>query len=283
MHDIDDEFLIAYLDGELNGTDYARIESALSKDEALKSRLGVLADTTVLVRRAFDDVLHEPIPARLLAAALGDKPPAPPRMSAVARFFRFDMAAARPRPAANANRRRMSPTVAASILGLVIGTSVGYLGVNGTRDDSAAQVASVAPGWLDTLASYHNLFISSADGAENTVFDVPAGSEKRLPVDIRVPDLKPYDLTFRGARRIVLDGKPAFQFFYGSPGNKSGAITLFVTTSSRPELTPTFERRDNVNLIYWRHLGHGYAIAGQADRGTMSSLANDVAWQLRVQ
>ena len=85
MHDIDDEFLIAYLDGELNGTDYARIESALSKDEALKSRLGVLADTTVLVRRAFDDVLHEPIPARLLAAALGDKPPAPPRMSAVAR------------------------------------------------------------------------------------------------------------------------------------------------------------------------------------------------------
>jgi len=286
MREIDDELLVAYLDGELDEASYAAIDAALASDAVLRSRLDVLADTTALVRRAFDDVLHEPIPARLLAAASGEQVRSLQPSSVLDRFRRVSGKIVPAHIGANMNRHPWaSMAVAASLLGLMIGTPIGYIAGGGAPQTGTGspQVASAAPGWLDNLVGYHNLFISSADGAENTVFDVPAGSEKRLPVDIRVPDLKPYSLTFRGARRIVLDGKPAFQFFYGSPTKKSGAITLFITSTSRPELTPTFERRDNVNLIYWRHLGHGYAIAGQADKGTMSSLANDVAWQLRAQ
>jgi len=284
MREINDEYLVAYLDGELDEAGYAEIDAALAADEALRGRLDVLADTTALVRRAFDDILHEPIPARLLAAASGDEGRAPSPLPVLVRPRRFSGNILPTRLAANMNNHPWaSLAVAASLLGLIIGTPIGYIAGGASSDAGSPQVASAAPSWLDNLVGYHNLFISSADGAENTVFDVPAGSEKRLPVDIRVPDLKPYSLTFRGARRIVLDGKPAFQFFYGSPSKKSDAITLFITSTSRPELTPTFERRDNVNLIYWRHLGHGYASAGQADKGTMSSLASDVAWQLRAQ
>jgi anti-sigma factor RsiW len=286
MRKLDDDQLVAYLDGELDAADHAEVEAMLADDAELRARLVLLGETTAMVRRAFDDVLHEPVPARLLAAALGEAPtaaPAPAKSADIIAFAR--PASLNERVRASANRRPWASfALAASILGLVIGTPIGYLFAGGNPDDGNAQVASATPGWLDTLAGYHNLFIASADGAENAVFDVPAGSEKKeLPVDIRVPDLKPYDLVFHGARRIVLDGKPAYQFFYGGADHHKAAITVFVTTTLRPELTPTFERRDGVNLIYWRHLGHGYAIAGQADKGTMSSLANDIAWQLRAQ
>lgn len=285
MRKLDDVRLIAYLDGELEAADYAEVEAALAADAETRARLVVLSETTALVRRAFDDVLHEPVPARLLAAALGEVSPEPaaPRDGNVVALRKPP--SLRDRASARVNRHPWASfAIAASILGLVVGTPVGYLFAGGGPDDGSAQVASANPSWLDTLAGYHNLFIASADGAENAVFDVPAGSEKKdLPVDIRVPDLKPYDLVFHGARRIVLDGKPAFQFFYGGADHHKPAITVFVTSTSRPELAPTFERRDGVNLIYWRHLGHGYAIAGQADKGTMSSLANDITWQLRAQ
>lgn len=284
MRKLDDARLVAYLDGELDEAQYAEVEGALAEDAEIRARLVVLSEATTLVRRAFDDVLHEPIPARLLAAALGEASgsSAAPVAGKVIAFP--GAASLRNRASARFSRHPWASfAVAASILGLVIGTPLGYLFAGG-GPEAGVQVASANPSWLDTLAGYHNLFIASADGAENAVFDVPAGSEKKeLPVDIRVPDLKPYDLVFHGARRIVLDGKPAYQFFYGGADHHKPAITVFVTSSSRPELTPTFERRDGVNLIYWRHLGHGYAIAGQADRGTMSSLANDIAWQLRAQ
>jgi anti-sigma factor RsiW len=270
MHDFDDELLVAYLDGELDPPAFARVEAALEADAQVGARLVALSEATALARRAFDDVLHEPVPARLLAAA-------------VVAFPARSAPNLRQRVSAGVNRRPwLSLALAASILGLVIGTPIGYLFGDSGQPAAGEQVASTSPGWLDTLAGYHNLFISSADGAENAVFDVPAGSEKRLPVDIRVPDLKPYNFVFRGARRIILDGKPAYQFFYGAADHHKAALTVFVTTTGRPELPPTFERRDGVNLIYWRHLGHGYAIAGETDKGTMSSLASDIAWQLQA-
>lgn len=289
MRKPDDDRLVAYLDGELDEGECAEIEAALTADAETRARLILLSETTALVRRAFDDVLHEPVPARLLAAAMGETSGreatangAPAETGTVIAFP--GRPSLRDRASARARRHPWASfAIAASILGLVIGTPIGYMVAGGNPGDGNAQLAA-NPSWLDTLAGYHNLFIASADGAENAVFDVPAGSEKKeLPVDIRVPDLKPYDLVFHGARRIVLDGKPAYQFFYGGADHHKPAITVFVTTTSRPELTPTFERRDGVNLIYWRHLGHGYAIAGQADKGTMSSLANDIAWQLRAQ
>ena len=285
MRKLDDDQLVAYLDGELDTAEYAEVEAIIAGDAESRARLVLLSETTAMVRRAFDDVLHEPVPARLLAAALGETPPAY-STSVGGNVVAFTgPASLRDQLRARVNRNPWASfAVAASILGLVIGTPIGYLFAGGSPDEGNAQVASTNPSWLDTLAGYHNLFIASADGAENAVCDVPAGSEKKeLPVDIRVPDLKPYDLVFHGARRIVLDGKPAYQFFYGGADHHKPAITVFVTSTLRPELTPTFERRDGVNLIYWRHLGHGYAIAGQADKGTMSSLANDIAWQLRAQ
>jgi hypothetical protein len=63
-----DEILIAYLDGQLPEAGYGPLEQALQHDEALRTRLQAMADSSELVRRAFDPVLLEPVPPPLIAA-----------------------------------------------------------------------------------------------------------------------------------------------------------------------------------------------------------------------
>ena len=162
------------------------------------------------------------------------------------------------------------------MFGIVFGGGIGYL-AGGEPQQSAS-------GALDNIAGYHNLLIASAN-AEATVFDVPAGadSEKKLPSDVRIPDLKPWGLAFVGARMMVVEGKPGYQFFYTTDNKDLGPITLTVWPTSHADALPTFDQRDNVNLMYWRHAGHGYAIVGDANKGYMWGLAQDAtAWQLRA-
>ena len=42
----------------------------------------------------------------------------------------------------------------------------------------------------------------------------------------------------------------------------------------------SFNRRQDVNLLYWRHQGRAYALVGQTDIGYLWGIGNDVAWQL---
>ncbi|MFN7121556.1 MAG: anti-sigma factor family protein [Hydrogenophaga sp.] len=78
-----DDTLIAYLDGQLPDAEYGPLEHALKDDEALRTRLQALADSSELARRAFDPVLLEPVPPVLIAAIWRAPDPraraAPPR------------------------------------------------------------------------------------------------------------------------------------------------------------------------------------------------------------
>ena len=64
-----DERLIAYLDGELGENERAEIAHRLEQDAELRERAAQFSESGALVRAAFDETLHEPVPERLLAAA----------------------------------------------------------------------------------------------------------------------------------------------------------------------------------------------------------------------
>src|SRR5215469_7687423 len=66
-----DETLIAYLDGELDDDARSEVESWLEADAELRDRVAALAASAEALRAAFEPVLHEPVPERLLAAARG--------------------------------------------------------------------------------------------------------------------------------------------------------------------------------------------------------------------
>ena len=64
-----DETLMAYVDGELDAATRAEIEAALASDAGLAQRIARQRQSRARLQAAFDPVLHEPLPPRLLESA----------------------------------------------------------------------------------------------------------------------------------------------------------------------------------------------------------------------
>jgi anti-sigma factor RsiW len=269
-----DEKLVAYLDGELEERERDDVAAQLEHDPELRFRAQRLSESGGLLRAAFDEVLHEPLPDRLIAAARGE-----------GKVLRF---AARVRRTMVEQRRWwIGVPVAASLMGLVVGASVGYFAGDeqGTTAAEAAQAQLASGTWLDSIAGYHKLFVNAGTD-DASLADVPANAgdarkvSQKLPQDFRLPNLKPWGLDFQGARFLIVEGRPATQLFYTTANKALGPLTLVVGQTGKPDIAPTFDRRDDLNLLYWRHHGHSYALVGTANIGYLWNIANDIAWQL---
>jgi anti-sigma factor RsiW len=278
-----DETLIAYLDGELAAAERLAVAQALAEDDALRARAQRLNDSTRLIRAAYDAVLREPVPERLIAAAHAKESDVLIRR-VVAQLGRWrDMMGER--------AWWIGAPAAASLAGIVLGAGLGYFVASQQGVTLAAQQAALngnltAANWLDNIAGYHKLFINAGPD-DRQLMDVPADGNTdalrkagQLPSDFRLPDLKPWGLAFQGARFLVVEGQPATQLFYTTDNQALGPLTVVVASSSKPDLAPTFDRRGDLNLLYWRHHGHEYALVGTADIGYLWNISNDIAWQL---
>ena len=111
-----DEILVAYLDGELDPGLRLEIEAFIDSDAETRERVTALAMGGKLLRAAFDDVLHEPVPERLIAAARGEGTTV------------TNLAAVRKRRFAGRviGKPFVQWAAAAGIAGLLIGGGVGY-------------------------------------------------------------------------------------------------------------------------------------------------------------
>jgi anti-sigma factor RsiW len=300
MQKLNDELLVAYLDGELDDKQQADVEASIEQDAVARDRLARLGESKALVRAAFDELLREEVPERLIAAihnadaAAGIEPDA--GRGAQILPFRMRQAA---RGLATYRRWWIAVPVAASLFGVMLGGGLGYFGLSSTKSSGEQQVAAIqnaaTNGWLDNVAEFHKLFISASTG-ENSFADIPANdnggeviqkiSQRTSQQNLRVPDLKPWGLVFQGARVVVVEGRSAAQLVYTADnktvGKAIGPLTVLIGATKRPDISPTFEHRQDVNMLYWRRKGHVYAIVGQADSGYMWGLANDIEWQLNA-
>jgi len=282
-----DDRLIAYLDGEVETTERREIEAWLDADPTARERLAALAESANLVRLAFDEVLREPVPERLIVAARGEKTSREPSGKIV--LFKARQGAGQ---AAASRRWWIGLPVAASLFGLLAGGSVAYFSVikfapgDLVGKPPAVQQADADNLWLDNAAGYFKLLASAGDGG---LIDVPATGDPRealqkisqsLPQQVRLPDLKPWGLNFRGARLVVAEGRPAAQLVYTTENKAIGPLTLIIGSSKEHDIPPTLARRQDVNLLYWRHQGRAFVLVGQTDIGYLWGIANDVAWQL---
>jgi anti-sigma factor RsiW len=284
-----DEALVAYLDGELDSTERRHVEAWLEADPAVRDRLAALAQSADLVRGAYADIVNEPVPERLIAAASGASgtTQAAPQEAEILVLKRETRTAA----ALPYRRWQVGLAAAAGLFGIVFGGAGTYFGMglfNPANPAAEARLAAVAANniWLDNVAADYKLTVNAGD---NMLIDVPASNDtsealqkisQSLPQQVRLPDLKPWGLSFRGARLVVVNGRPAAQLVYVTDNKAIGPLTLVIGASKQPDIQRTFERRQDVNLLYWRHQGRAYALVGQTDIGWLWGIANDVAWQL---
>jgi anti-sigma factor RsiW len=285
-----DEALVAYLDGELDAAERREIAARIEADPELRDRLAALEGSADLLRSAYADIVDEPVPERLIAAARGESAAAPetPRDAQILFFKRPQRAFAR----VAINRRQIGLAAAAALFGLMIGsagTFVGIRAVGGLGSNTASQLALATSGsWLDNAAGNFKLIVNAGD---QIPMDIPASNDPReavqkisqdLPQQVKLPDLKPWGLSFRGARLVVVEGRPAAELVYNTDNKAIGPLTLVLGTTKQPDILLTFDRRQDVNMLYWRHQGRSYALVGQTDNGYLWGIANDIAWQLNA-
>ncbi|HXL98204.1 MAG TPA: hypothetical protein VN925_07485 [Steroidobacteraceae bacterium] len=125
---IPDEILAAYVDGELEGTERARVEQAIAQDTQLAQRVAQQRALRGRLRDAFDGVLQEAVPQRLAQAAKLGAPSGPAQV--------IDLARVRAQRARRGNGQRQMKvrrySIAASlVVGLVVGVLIQRLSAPG--------------------------------------------------------------------------------------------------------------------------------------------------------
>jgi anti-sigma factor RsiW len=104
---------------------------------------------------------------------------------------------------------------------------------------------------------------------------------KRLDVPLKVPVLTQEGFELLGGRLLPGNDGPVAQFMYQDPAGKR--LTLYVTPTRKGEATLTsfrFAKEGKVSVFYWIDDQCGYALSGEVDKTTLAKVASLVYKQL---
>lgn len=206
------------------------------------------ADQTALIKRHFDPVMTEPIPARMHLRT-------PPWMG-------------------------YARAAGLLVVGIAVGLAMPYL-----RGTPAPLVAAAEPGLPIRAANAHKVYVSEvrhpvevdASQQEHLV----AWLSKRLGTGLRVPVLAQDGFELLGGRLLPgAEGKPVAQFMYQDSSGKR--LTLYVSRRDKDEALTAFRfaQEGPVSVFYWVDRDCGYALSGEIERPRLAKVAGTVYQQL---
>ncbi len=105
---------------------------------------------------------------------------------------------------------------------------------------------------------------------------------KRLDYPLKVPALSGEGFELLGGRLLPGgEGQPVAQFMYQDAGGKR--LTLYVSRSKKGDAVTAFRfaREGNVSVFYWIDDDCGYALSGEVDKPTLARVASAVYKQLQ--
>jgi anti-sigma factor RsiW len=203
------------------------------------------ADQTLAIKRRFEPITTEPIPARMYLKS--------PAWIEYAR--------------------------AASVL--AVGIAIGF-GASLLKPASPAMTAAVQ---LPIRAARAHLVYSpevrhpvEVDAKEQD--HLVKWLSKRLDVPLKVPVLTQEGFELLGGRLLPGSDGAVAQFMYQDPAGKR--LTLYVTPSKKGETLTSFRfaKEGKVSVFYWIDDQCGYALSGEVDKTTLARLASLVYKQL---
>jgi anti-sigma factor RsiW len=103
---------------------------------------------------------------------------------------------------------------------------------------------------------------------------------KRLGLDLKIPVLAAEGFELLGGRLLPGPEGPVAQFMYQDPSGKR--LTLYVSRSGRTETTTAFRfaKEGPVSVFYWIDPNCGYALSGELDKPALARVATAVYRQL---
>jgi anti-sigma factor RsiW len=249
-----DELLVAFLDGELEGAERARIDALIKTDEAVAARYEFLSRSEMPFYDAFEPLL-ENAPTTDLETIL-DRLPAPIAAEPVAKGWR---------------RRSF---IAAAIALVLVGVAADrtYLGMQDVSDERDGSE------WRGVVAEYLTLY--TPETLANLASDERQQNEQlrnvgeRLGLSLPVQAVSLPGIPFKRAQILQYDGKPLGQIAYLDPAN--GPLALCIVQSSKGPSTPQSEQRYGMNVVYWSDQAHDYMLVGHNPVDQLNALADRV-------
>ena len=258
---ITEEMLSAWVDGELNSEDRARVQAWLpdhAQDQALVSDWQ--ADREALLQR-FQPVLQEPVPPALLAAA---------------------------------SRRRAQPrwALAAAAAGLLLtGALVGGGGVWQWQQQRHAEqlalqrqqlAAGSAQGWVQRAAFAHSVYVAEPRHA----VEVKAQEEhlsrwltRRINVPVKLFDLQAQGFELVGGRLLPDGPGKSAQLMYQDAQQRRVTVYLRKPEEGTPAAF-RYEQQGAVGMFYWVEEGAGYALVGALPKETLLAMSQAIYAQM---
>jgi len=240
--------LHAWLDDELPQSRRAEVEAYISAYPLENERLSAYRRNDAAIETAFDAVLAEPVPARLLRR----------RSTAPANVWRH----------------------AAAIGWLVVGGLVGWQ----LHDVKSADRRAEPPTWAHRAAVAHIVYSPEVrhpvEVGANDQEHLVAWLSKRLGTAVKIPRLDSVGYSLVGGRLLPGEQEPAAQFMYQDAQGQR--LTLYVRTNrdQNKETAFRFAQDGNVRQFYWIDRGMGYALSGEIGKEDLLRVATAVYQQL---
>lgn len=273
---IDDTLLNAWLDGQLDADDTARVEAWLRDHPEDAARVRLWAADGEALRARLDAVLAEPVPQRLEQVVWRRGP-----ARAVLPF---------------AGWQRWAAALAVFVLGGAVGAAMVW------RLERPAATLAAAPaavpnglGWVQRAAVAHSVYVPEL----RHPVEVKAQEEhlarwltRRLEMPVKLYDLRAQGFELVGGRLLPDAQGPSAQLMYQAIGEvPAGQTPLRVTVYLRkPEDgTPAafrYEQQGKTGLFYWvegaspGHPACGYAIVGELPKERLLALAKAIDSQV---
>lgn len=260
----DDALLSAWLDGEVEGADCARVQAWLQEHPEDAALVRLWAADRDALRARFSPTLDEPIPERLTQAV-----------------WRRDGA-----------RRGLvwggwGQAVAAVAL-LVVGAVVGAL----WRGSAVREPVAGAGSWTQRAAVAHAVYapevrhpvevnVREGDAAQQREQEVHLSRwlTRRLSVPVKCFDLREQGFELVGGRLLPDAGGPSAQLMYQDAMGMRVTVYLRKAAEQDAPAAFSYERRGDLGMFYWVEGRSGFALVGPLSRERLLALAQAIARQ----
>lgn len=245
---ISEDDLHAYADRRLAAARRDEVEAWLVARPDMQARVADWQAQNALLREAFDGVLGEPLPSRLVEATRVRK--APLRLAAV---------------------------VAWLALGTVVGfVARGYVPSGGPPP----AVASLPRQAALAHAVYSPEVRHPVEVAADQEAHLVAWLSKRLGTGLKAPRLGAVGFELVGGRLLPGEGGPVAQFMYQDA--RGQRLTLYVRSGQQGPAETAFRyaQEGPIGVFYWVDGTLGYALSGQIDKPDLLAVANAVYRQI---
>ncbi len=279
MTELNDELLVAYVDGQLAEDQSKAIERVLEEDQVAAQRVEVLRAANAHLETAFEAMIDgEPIPVSGVEAEISAQ--VSPRRRTVGGVLR---------------RSLLFAWVGFGCL--LGGAAAGYILYDQISAEPFQSVAVIppppapkpalpapppAPTFADDVVRTHALlspetFLFSLESEGN--MDL-AGFHisKALGADFAVPDLSGQNLIFHRAQMLQRDGKPFSQIAYMA--NSGVPVALYATAHTGKPEARKLDEKDGIGIATWTQGGLSLLLAGNLPDTRLRLLAETIEVQL---